>query len=149
MLTPVTMHKSEKYHIRRMSNDSRELVMKNFGCRRKVYNLYVNDYFSRLEACGYENGDDIPVYKLPEVSGFKKEYPYLKEVDSLGLANAKIAFESAVKRFRETTIHLIPSGLSEGAVQARKRCLSAGLSAFFQVKGKGRLFLYDKPPVSK
>ena len=44
MLVPVTMHKAEKFAIdmRRLSDDDRGFFMKNFGCARKVYNLYVD-----------------------------------------------------------------------------------------------------------
>ena len=108
MLVPVTMHKAEKFAIdmRRLSDDDRGFFMKNFGCARKVYNLYVDFLYRRLEAMDYDGGAEIPAISLPEVTEFKKMYPYLKEADSLGLANAKIAFERAVKRYNEECDHI-------------------------------------------
>lgn len=107
MLTPVTMHKAEKYAVCKKSLTERQktFFMKNFGCSRKVYNAYVDFYYHALEEQGYQNGDDIPEVRLPEVTEFKAEYPYLKEADSLGLANAKIDFENAVRRYREEYDH--------------------------------------------
>ena len=108
MLVPVTMHKAEKFAIdmRRLSDDDRGFFMKNFGCARKVYNLYIDFLYRRLEAMDYDGGAEIPAISLPEVTEFKKMYPYLKEADSLGLANAKIAFERAVKRYNEECDHV-------------------------------------------
>ena len=106
MLVPVTIHKAEKFAIdmRRLSDDDRGFFMKNFGCARKVYNLYVDFLYWRLEAMDYDGGAEIPDISFPEVTEFKKMYPYLKEADSLGLANAKIAFERAVKRYNEECV---------------------------------------------
>ena len=43
--------------------------------------------------------------KLPQVTEFKKEYEFLKDADSLGLANAKISFEKAMKHYNEDCDH--------------------------------------------
>lgn len=104
----VLMHKAEKYAIDKhaLTDEARTFFMKNFGCTRKVYNLYVNDLYSFLEKTGYAPGGLISGYKAPEVTAFKKDYPYLKEADSLGLANTKISFERAVKRFNEEYDHV-------------------------------------------
>ena len=101
------MHKAEKYAIIRQEcpDDMVVFFLRAFGCRRKVYNLYTDFYYQQLESAGYTGGDDIPVVKLPEVTAFKKQYPYLKEVDSLALANAKIDFQQAIKRFTEQSDH--------------------------------------------
>ena len=95
------MHKAEKYAIdmTALTDEVREYFMRCFGCCRKVYNLYVNALYEILESNGYKPGDIIPTWKIPEVSVFKKSYPYLSEVDSLGLANAKIAFSGAISDF--------------------------------------------------
>ena len=77
----------------------------NFGCARKVYNLYVDHLYKSLEEAGYTGGARLPAIKLPEVTVFKKKYPYLKKVDSLGLSNAKMDFEDAVRRFNEQSDH--------------------------------------------
>ena len=108
MLTEVTLHKAEKYafDMRRLAEDDRSFFMQNFGCARKVYNLYVDYLYKKLEEADYTGGDALPQIKLPEVSSFKKEYDYLKKADSLGLANAKIAFQAAVKRYNEEYDHV-------------------------------------------
>ena len=107
MLMPVKMHKAEKYAIdmRKLPESSRTFFMQSFGCSRKVYNLYVDCLYRALEKAGYEKGDGIPEIKFPEVTEFKKEYSYLKETDSLGLANAKASFEKAWKDFTEQDGH--------------------------------------------
>ncbi len=108
MLVSVTMHKAEKYAIdmRRLSDDDRTFFMRTFGCVRKVYNLYVDFLYNTLEKAGYKNGEEIPSIKLPEVSSFKKLYPYLCEADSLALCNAKISFENAVKKYNTEQDHV-------------------------------------------
>ena len=108
MLTKVTLHKAEKYafDMRRLSEDDRSFFMQNFGCARKVYNLYVDHLYKELEEAGYTGGGVLPKIRLPEVSSFKKDFPYLKDADSLGLANAKIAFQAAVRRYNEEYDHV-------------------------------------------
>ena len=100
-------HKAEKYAVskRALTEETSTFLMQNFGCSRKVYNLYTDWLYKRLEEAGYEGGNRLPQLKLPEVREFKKAYPYLKEADSLGLANAKIAFEQAMKHFNEDCDH--------------------------------------------
>ena len=108
MRCPVRMHKAEKYavHRRYVEETDRTFLMQNFGCARKVYNLYVDFLYRYLEENGYTGGAPIPGIRYPEVSEFKKEYPYLKEADSLGLANAKIAFGKAVERYNREYDHV-------------------------------------------
>ena len=107
MLTPVIMHKANKYAIDPSSLDdaSRTYQMKNYGCSRKVHNLYVDFLYNKLEELNYQPGELIPDIKLPLITDFKKQYPYLKEVDSLGLANAKLDFEKSIKRYNEDCDH--------------------------------------------
>ena len=108
MLTKVKITKAEKYAIREqaLSASVREFFMKSFGCVRKVKNLYTDYLYKELESFGYSGGSELPSIKLPEVTYWKKQYPYLKEVDSLALANAKIDFESAVKNYNEEHDHV-------------------------------------------
>ena len=109
MLVPVTLHKAEKYAVSTrfmQENDSvRSFFMQNFGCARKVYNLYVDFLYKYLEKTGYTGGTQLPSIKIPEVSAFKKQYPFLKEADSLGLANVKIHFQEALRRFNQEYDH--------------------------------------------
>ena len=103
----VRIRKAEKYSVnmRVLDENVRTFFMKNFGCCRKVYNLYVDWLYKQLEDFGYVGEDSIPGFKLPEVTEFKKEFDFLKEVDSLGLANAKISFEKAINHFNKECDH--------------------------------------------
>ena len=68
---------------------------KNFGCVRKVYNLMLDDrkkYYDEYKLTGIKT-------KYPTPAKYKEEYPYLKEVDSLALANAQLNLENAFKNF--------------------------------------------------
>ena len=103
----VLIRKAEKYSVnmRVLDENVRTFFMKNFGCCRKVYNLYVDWLYKQLEDFGYVGEDSIPGFKLPEVTEFKKEFDFLKEVDSLGLSNAKISFEKAINHFNKECDH--------------------------------------------
>lgn len=95
------LHRGYKYRIY-PDEEQTEYFMKTFGCRRKVYNAYVDALYRQLEAMEYENGyirkKDLHFVTL---AAMKAEYPFLKEVDSLALCNAQLAFQSALTRFNE------------------------------------------------
>ena len=82
------------------------IVKKSFSFSEKfwlypeVYNLCVDSCYKQLEQAGYTNGDDLPEFSFPKVSALKKDYPYLKEADGLGLANSVLDFQKAYKTFR-------------------------------------------------
>ena len=67
------------------------MFAKTFGCCRKVYNLMLSDKIEGYKATG----------KFPTVTPakYKDEYPYLREVDSLALANKQMDLQGA---FRNT-----------------------------------------------
>ena len=67
------------------------LLTKTFGCVRFVYNKMLSD---RKEA--YDK-DGSFFYSTP--ASYKKDYPFLKEVDSLALANAQLNLDKAYKGF--------------------------------------------------
>ena len=68
---------------------------KNFGCVRKIYNLMLDD-----RKKGYEEYKSTGIKtEYPTPAKYKEEYPYLKEVDSLALANAQLNLEKAFKNF--------------------------------------------------
>ena len=109
MRQTVKFHKAEKYAVKKsaITADVRTFFLQNFGCARKVYNLYVDHLYSCLEKIGYANGDiKIANFPIPEITEFKKDYAFLKSADSLALANAKIAFQSACKRYDESCDHV-------------------------------------------
>lgn len=91
MEIPAKMNMAQKYAV---SRDNPEEVfqffLKNFSCARKVYNLSVDNYYKHLGAAGYTSGDKIPKVACLKASELKKEYPYLKEADSLGIANSHL-----------------------------------------------------------
>ena len=67
------------------------MFAKTFGCCRKVYNLMLSDKIEGYKITG----------KFPTVTPakYKKDHPYLKEVDSLALANKQMDLQAA---FRNT-----------------------------------------------
>ena len=68
---------------------------KTFGCVRKVHNLMLDDRkkaYEEYKVTGIKT-------KYPTPAKYKEEYPYLKEVDSLALANAQLNLEKAYKNF--------------------------------------------------
>lgn len=93
------IHRGYKYRIY-PTEEQKDFFAKSFGCRRKVYNLYVDALYSQLEQCGYRNGYiDLKKIHFDTPAALKKQHPYLKEVDSLALCNAQLDFRSAVQRF--------------------------------------------------
>lgn len=95
------LHRGYKYRIFPME-EQRSYFMQAFGCRRKVYNAYVDALYVQLEAQGYQNGY-IRMKDLSFVTpaSMKKEFSFLKDVDSLALCNAQLNFKEAVKKFNE------------------------------------------------
>ncbi len=67
------------------------MFAKTFGCCRKVYNLMLAD---KIE---YYKTNGTMLATTP--AQYKKEYPYLKEVDSLALANVQINLQRAYTNF--------------------------------------------------
>ncbi len=66
-----------------------ELFARTFGCCRKVWNLMLEEKIAVWKSTG----------KIPEVTParYKKEYPYLREVDSLALANVQLNLQAAFR----------------------------------------------------
>jgi putative transposase len=67
------------------------LLEKTFGCCRFVYNRMLSDYMM-AELMGEH------VKLTPAM--YKKDYPWLKEVDSLALCNAQLDLENAFRKHR-------------------------------------------------
>lgn len=102
MKSPVTMSQTQVYGISKQnSKEIFQFFQKNFGCTRKVYNMCVDSCYKQLEQAGYTSGDDLPDISFPKVAALKKDYPYLKEADGLGLANSVRDFQKACKTFRD------------------------------------------------
>lgn len=84
------MNKAIKYQIY-PTEEQKVLFLKTFGCCRKIWNLMLA---SRENA--YKT--DRTVLK-PTPAQYKDEYSYLKEVDSLALANVQLDLQKAYERF--------------------------------------------------
>lgn len=82
------MNKAIKYRVYPTTKQC-VLFAKTFGCCRKVYNLMLSDKIEEYKATG----------KFPALTPakYKKDYPYLKEVDSLALANKQIDLQEAFR----------------------------------------------------
>ena len=65
------------------------LIEKTFGCCRKVWNLMLSDKIAYYRSTGKS------LMTTPAM--YKKEYPYLKEADSLALANVQTNLQDAYK----------------------------------------------------
>lgn len=81
-------NKAIKYRVYPTANQ-RIMFAKTFGCCRKIYNLMLSDKIEGYKATG----------KFPKVTPaqYKDEYPYLREVDSLALANAQMNLQAAFR----------------------------------------------------
>ena len=89
------MLKAYKYRMY-PNNEQREYFAKTFGCSRLIYNLMLADRIKSYE----ENKDlDVKKVKYPTPAQYKKEYEFLKEVDSLALANEQMNLNKAYKNF--------------------------------------------------
>ena len=82
------MNKAIKYRLYPSAEQS-VIFAKTFGCCRKIWNLMLADKI----AC-YE---ETKSFAKQTSAMYKKEYPYLKEVDSLALANVQLNLQSAIK----------------------------------------------------
>ena len=82
------MNKAIKYRVYPTTKQC-VLFAKTFGCCRKVYNLMLEEKIDNYKRTG-KFGTVTP-------AKYKKEYPYLKEVDSLALANKQIDLQNAFK----------------------------------------------------
>ncbi|QPW54390.1 transposase (plasmid) [Clostridium botulinum] len=85
------------YKFRIYPNKEQRLYLgKTFGCTRFIYNKMLSDRIKLYE----ENKDlDIKKVKYPTPAQYKKEFTWLKEVDSLALANAQMNLDKAYKNF--------------------------------------------------
>ena len=67
------------------------LIHKTIGCSRLIYNLMLHDF--------YEND----LIKTP--AKYKNEYPFVKEVDSLALANSQMNLKKAFRNYKNNKEH--------------------------------------------
>ena len=84
------MNKAIKYRVYPTTEQASKFAQ-TFGCCRKVWNLMLADKIAYYKATG-ESLQTTPAQ-------YKKEYIFLKEVDSLALANVQINLQSSYKAF--------------------------------------------------
>lgn len=81
---------SVKYRIY-PNKEQAELINKTIGCARLVYNLMLHDfYFNNL---------------LKTPAKYKDNYPFLKDVDSLALANSRLDLRKAFRNYKRNPSH--------------------------------------------
>ncbi len=82
--------------------------LKSFGCERFVYNFYLAEknsfYEKEIKPLGNDKKARNAVWKTFEetpLAELKKQYPFLKEADSQGIANAymnlRTAYQSSIQ----------------------------------------------------
>lgn len=91
------MERLKAYKFRLYPTEEQEIFFtQSFGCVRKVYNLMLDD---RKKAYVEVKNDSSKKMSFPTPAKYKDEFPFLKEVDSLALANAQLNLDKAYKNF--------------------------------------------------
>ena len=73
------------------TSEQAEFFLRTFGCVRKIWNCLLadsNEYYELNKK-----------HVINQISQYKSVYPYLKDVDSLALANVRVQLQTAYKRF--------------------------------------------------
>jgi len=84
--------KQKAYKFRLYPNEEqKQLFAKTFGCSRAIWNMMLADKIKYYE----ETGGIL--YNTP--AQYKKDFPWLKEVDSLALSNVQLDLQKAYKNF--------------------------------------------------
>ena len=84
--------KQKAYKFRMYPNEEQEqFFAKTFGCSRAIWNMMLADKIKHYE----ETGETL--YNTP--AQYKKDFPWLKEVDSLALSNVQLNLQKAHKNF--------------------------------------------------
>ncbi|MGG1608995.1 RNA-guided endonuclease TnpB family protein [Bacillus wiedmannii] len=80
------------------TEEQANLIRKTFGCVRFVYNKMLAERKKVYEKYK-ENKEELKKQKSPTPAKYKVKYEWLKEVDSLALANAQLNLQTAYKNF--------------------------------------------------
>lgn len=83
-------HKSYKFRLY-PNQEQKQLFAKTFGCSRAIWNMMLADKIKHYE----ETKETL--YNTP--AQYKKKFQWLKEVDSLALANVQLNLQAAYKNF--------------------------------------------------
>ena len=73
------------------NQEQKQFFAKTFGCSRAIWNMMLSDKIKHYE----DTGETL--YNTP--AQYKKDFPWLKEADSLALANVKLNLQTAYKNF--------------------------------------------------
>ena len=96
--------------------EQRILINKTFGCVRFVYNQMLSERKAIYEKYK-ENKQEMKRQRYSTPADYKKENQWLKEVDSLALANAQLNLNTAYNNFfRDRTV-----GFQIGRASCRER----------------------------
>ena len=85
------MNRAMKFRLE-PGKEQKELLVKTFGCCRFLYNRMLSDR-RQAEARGEK--------LRPRPAMYKKEFPWLKEADSLALCNVQLDLETAYRNYYE------------------------------------------------
>ena len=80
------------------TQEQEQLMLKTFGCVRFVYNLMLAERKETYEKFK-DNKELLNQQKLPTPAKYKAEFDWLKEVDSMALANAQMNLQKAYTNF--------------------------------------------------
>lgn len=83
-------HKSYKFRLY-PNQEQKQLFAKTFGCSRAIWNMMLSDKIKH-----YEDTRET-LHNTP--AQYKTEFPWLREVDSLALANVQLNLQKAYKNF--------------------------------------------------
>ena len=90
------MNKAYRYRLY-PTNEQKIMFAKTFGCARFIYNKMLGDRLDHYKKTG-EKLNNTPAQ-------YKEEFPWLKEVDSLALANAQLNLNKAYNNFWKNRKH--------------------------------------------
>ena len=86
------------------NEEQRIYLAKTFGCTRFIYNQMLAEKMFIYEKYK-DNKEELKKQKQPTPAKYKTEFEWLKEVDSLALANAQVNLDKAYKNFfRDKTV---------------------------------------------
>lgn len=80
------------------TKEQEQLLAKTFGCARFVYNKMLEERIQIYEKFK-DDKEALKKQKFPTPAKYKKEFSWLKEVDSLALANAQLNLRKAFQNF--------------------------------------------------
>lgn len=80
------------------TKEQEQLLAKTFGCVRFVYNKMLEERLQIYEKFK-DDKEALKTQTFPTPAKYKKDFPWLKEVDSLALANAQLNLQKAYQNF--------------------------------------------------